>query len=134
MVRLGSSCRKSTSSPTASGEIGKIGGIDTYMSQNVPTFVGTRQQLDAPAAVTGAQSTTYAAVVNTEADSGAQWSLVTGASALATTVIKAGTVFTIGTAATAVHAVNPVTKAVLPFQQMFTVMADVTVTVPVQPR
>ena len=34
--------------------------------------------------------------------------------------------FTIGTGATAVLAVNPVTKAVLPYQQMFTVMADVT--------
>ena len=34
--------------------------------------------------------------------------------------------FTLGTGATAVLAVNPVTKAVLPFQQMFTVVADVT--------
>ena len=41
-------------------------------------------------------------------------------------LIKAGTVFTIGTGVTAVKALNPVTKAVLPFQQQFTVMADVT--------
>jgi len=43
-----------------------------------------------------------------------------------TDLIRAGTVFTIGTGATAVLAVNPVTKAILPFQQMFTVLADVT--------
>jgi hypothetical protein len=107
-----------------SGEIGKIGGVDTYMSQNVPTFVGPGN-LDAPATVTGAQSTTYLAVMNTEATPGTM-SLVTGAWTGAT--VKAGTVFTIGTAATAVRAVNPVTKAVLPYQQMFTVTADATVT------
>ena len=43
------------------------------------------------------------------------------------TTVKAGTVFTLGTGASAVKAVNPVTKAVLPFQQMFTVTADATV-------
>ena len=51
--------------------------------------------------------------------------LVTGAWGT-TDLIRAGTVFTIGTGVTAVLAVNPITKAVLPFQQMFTVLADVT--------
>jgi hypothetical protein len=105
------------------GEIGEIGGVATYMSQNVPTFVGAAT-LDDAATVTGAQSTTYAAVMNTEATPGTM-SLLTGAWTAAGT-IKAGTVITIGTAATAVLAVNPVTKAILPFQQQFTVMADVT--------
>src|SRR5262245_29187735 len=105
------------------GEIGEIGGVATYMSQNVPTFTGPGN-LDAPATVTGAQSTTWASVLNTEAMPGTM-SLVTGAWTGAT--VKAGTVFTIGTAPTAVHAVNPVTKATLPFQQLFTVVADATV-------
>jgi len=104
------------------GEIGKIGGVDTYMSQNVPTFVGPGN-LDSAATVTGAQSTTYAAVMNTEATPGTM-QLVVGGISPATSVVKAGTVFTIGTAGTAVRAVNPVTKAVLPFQQMFTVVSD----------
>ena len=105
------------------GEIGEIGGVATYMSQNVPTYLGTAANDDA-ATVTGAQSTTYAAVKDTEATPGIM-NLVTGGWG-ATDLIRAGTVFTIGTAATAVLAVNPVTKAVLPFQQMFTVLADVT--------
>jgi hypothetical protein len=114
------------------GEIGEIGGVATYMSQNVPTFTGPGN-LDAPATVTGAQSTTWATVMNTEAmpgiwgpaPSGAGTGLVTGG--WTGTTVKAGTVFTIGSAGTAVRAVNPVTKAVLPFQQMFTVVADATV-------
>lgn len=105
------------------GEIGEIGGVATYMSQNVPTYLGTAANDDA-ATVTGAQSTTWAAVMNTEATPGTM-SLVTGAWGT-TDLIRAGTVFTIGTGATAVLAVNPVTKAILPFQQMFTVMSDVT--------
>jgi P22 coat protein - gene protein 5 len=105
------------------GEIGSIGGVATYMSQNVPTFIGPGN-LDAPATVTGAQSTTWAAVMNTEAMPGTM-SLVTGG--WTGTTVKAGTVFTIGTAATAVRSVNPVTKAVLPYQQHFTVVADATV-------
>ena len=109
------------------GEIGKIGGIDTYMSQNVPTFVGNGT-LDSPATVAaaggaGVLSTTYAAVANTEATPGTMVMNIAAVSP-ATGVIKAGTVFTLGTAGTAVRAVNPVTKAVLPFQQMFTVVAD----------
>jgi hypothetical protein len=111
------------------GEIGKIGGVNTYMSQNVPTFVGPGN-LDAPATVAaaggaGVLSTTYAAVMNTEATP-ATMSINTAAWTGAT--VKAGTVFTLGTAGTAVRAVNPVTKAVLPYQQLFTVTADATVT------
>ena len=110
------------------GEIGEIGGVATYMSQNVPTYLGTTANDDA-ATVTGAQSTTYAAVATetlaaNDAVPGSM-NLVTGGWG-ATDTIKAGTVFTIGTGVTAVLAVNPITKAILPFQQMFTVLADVT--------
>ena len=63
--------------------------------------------------------------MNTEAMPGTM-SLITSGWTGAT--VKAGTVFTIGTGATAVRAVNPVTKAVLPFQQHFTVTADAAVT------
>ena len=49
------------------GEIGTIGGVATYMSQNVPTFTGPGN-LDAPATVNGGtQSTTWATAMNTEA-------------------------------------------------------------------
>jgi len=101
------------------GEIGEIGGVATYMSQNVPTYVGTTANDDA-ATVTGTQSTTYAAVQNTESVPGTM-SLITGGWG-ATDLIRAGTVFTIAN----VFAVNPVTKATLPFLQHFTVLADVT--------
>src|SRR4029077_13496555 len=94
------------------GEIGEVGGVATYMSQNVPTYLGTAANDDA-ATVTGAQSTTYGAVLNTEAVPGTM-SLVTGGWGT-TDLIRAGTVFTIGTGATAVLAVNPVTKQILPF-------------------
>jgi P22 coat protein - gene protein 5 len=111
------------------GEIGKIGGIDTYMSQNVPTFTNGNQA----AATVGTAgtpagsvlSTTYAAIANTEATPGTM--LLPLASLTNGQTIKAGAVFTIGSGATAVKAVNPVTKAILPFQQMFTVTADVTI-------
>lgn len=101
------------------GEIGKIGGVDTYMSQNIPTFTNTCT--DDTAAVNGAnQNVTYASILNTESVPGTQ-TLITGSWG-ATDVISKGTVFTIAS----VFAVNPVTKAKLPFLQHFTVMADVT--------
>jgi hypothetical protein len=109
------------------GEIGRIGDVATFMSQNVPTFVGPGN-LDSPATVAaaagaGVLSTTYAAVANTEATPGTM-SINTAAWSPAGSTIKAGTVFTLGTGVTAVKALNPVTKAVLPYQQMFTVVAD----------
>lgn len=102
------------------GEIGEIGGVDTYMSQNVPTFTaGTGA--DASALVNGAaQNVTYATVKDSESVPGLQ-SLITDTWGASTT-IKAGQVFTIA----GVSAVNPVTKATLPFLQHFTVLADVT--------
>lgn len=102
------------------GEIGVIGGVSTYMSQNVPTLtLGTGA--DASALVNGAaQNVTYATVKDTESVPGLQNLITDGWGA--STTIKAGTVFTIA----GVFAVNVVTKQVLPFLQHFTVLADVT--------
>lgn len=99
------------------GEIGQIGGVATYMSQNVPTFTaGTGA--DASAQVDGAaQNVTYLTVKDTEATPGTQTLNLKGFGASVLT-IPAGTVFTIAN----VFAVNPVTKAVLPFLQHFTVV------------
>src|SRR5258706_5957597 len=74
------------------GEIGVIGGVSTYMSQNVPTYTNTCT--DDVAAVNGAnQNVTYASVLNTESVPGTQ-TLITGSWG-ATDVISKGSVFTI---------------------------------------
>lgn len=97
------------------GSLGMIGGVDTYMSQNVPTHtvgVATGTPL-----VNGAnQVSSYAAVKDTNTQS-----LVTDGWTNSTTgILKAGDVITIA----GVYAVNPVTKAVLPFLRQFVVTAD----------
>lgn len=97
------------------GSLGMIGGVDTYMSQNVPTHtvgVATGTPL-----VNGAsQVSTYATVKDTMTQS-----LITdGWTADTTGILKAGDVFTIA----GVFAVNPVTKATLPFLRQFVVTAD----------
>jgi len=101
------------------GAIGTIGGVETYMSQNVPTYTNT--MTDDTAAVNGAaQNVTYASVLNSEAVPGSQTLITNGWGA--TDVISKGTVFTIAS----VFAINPVTKVKLPFLQHFTVLADAT--------
>lgn len=97
------------------GSLGMIGGVDTYMSQNVPTHtvgVATGTPL-----VNGAnQVSAYAAVKDTNTQS-----LITDGWTNSTTgILKAGDVITIA----GVYAVNPVTKAVLPFLRQFVVTAD----------
>jgi hypothetical protein len=97
------------------GSLGKIGGVDTYMAQNVPTH--TVGALGGTPLVNGAsQNTTYAASKNTDT----QTLNVKGGSNSITGWAKAGDVFTIA----GVYAVNPVTKATLPFLRQFTVMED----------
>lgn len=96
--------------------LGMIGNIDTYMSQNVPTHtvgVATGTPL-----VNGAsQEVTYLSVKDTY-----QSTLVTDGWTNSTTgILKQGDVFTIAN----VYAVNPVTKAKLPFLRQFVVKADV---------
>lgn len=97
------------------GSMGEIGGIDTYMSQNAPTHtvgIGT----GTPLVNGGSQDSTYSAVMD-----GMTQSLVTdGWTNSQTGIVKAGDVFTIAN----VYAVNPVTKATLPFLKQFTVTAD----------
>jgi hypothetical protein len=97
------------------GSLGMIGGVDTYVSQNVQTHTRGTTDNTTPL-VKGTQSTTWAAT----RDSGTM-SLDTDGWDTVTT-LKQGDVFTID----AVFAVNPVTKATLPHLQQFVVKADVT--------
>lgn len=95
--------------------LGQIGDVDTYMAQNVPTHtvgVATGTPL-----VNGAsQEVLYTAVKDTY-----QQTLVTdGWTNSVTGILKQGDVFTIAN----VYAVNPVTKAKLPFLRQFVVKAD----------
>lgn len=97
------------------GSLGEIGGVDTYMAQNVPTHtvgVATGTPL-----VNGAdQDTDWA----TTRDTGTQSLITDGWTNSTTGILKKGDVFTIA----GVFAVNPVTKATLPFLRQFVVMAD----------
>lgn len=94
------------------GRIPNIGNIDTFMSQNVASLTcGTRTD----GAVKGAnQEVTFASVRNDYK----QTLIIDGVGATAT--IKRGEVFTIAN----VYAVNPRSKAVMPFLAQFTVLAD----------
>jgi hypothetical protein len=96
------------------GQIGKIGGIDTYMSQNAPTFT-TGPFGGAPLVNGVAQNTTYDLTgANTQ-------TLITdGWTAAAAARVVAGDVFTIA----GVFDVNPVTKATLPILKQFVVKAN----------
>lgn len=97
------------------GSLGMIGGVDTYMAQNVPTHVvgvatGTPK-------VNGAnQNVTYDSVKNTMS----QTIVTKGWTNSTTGILKAGDVITFAS----VYAVNPVTKATLPFLKQFVVLAD----------
>lgn len=94
------------------GEIGKIGGINTFMSQNAPTF--TTGPMGGTPLVNGAsQNTTYDTTgANTQ-------TLITdGWTAAAAARVVKGDVFTIA----GVYDVNPVTKATLPILKQFVVV------------
>lgn len=98
------------------GSLGEIGGVDTFMSQNVPNHTaGTRTNGTIGASITSA-TITYAAVKDTMTQT------ITVSGIGATNTVKKGDVFTIA----GVYAVNPVTKARLPFLKQFTVTADAT--------
>lgn len=96
------------------GEIGKIGGISTYMSQNAPTFT-TGPMGGTPLINGGSQNTTYDTTgANTQ-------TLITdGWTASAAARVVAGDVFTIAN----VFDVNPVTKATLPILKQFVVKSN----------
>lgn len=97
------------------GSLGMIGGVDTYMSQNVTTHTvgvatGTPLVNGASQNVTWtASKDSYTQTLNTDG-----WTNST------TGILKAGDIFTIS----GVYAVNPVTKATLPFLREFVVTAD----------
>jgi hypothetical protein len=98
--------------------LGNIGGVETYAAQNVPTHtVGAHG--GTPLVNGGSQNDTYATAKDT---SNFTSSLVTDGWTTSTEVLKAGDVFTIA----GVYAVNPVSKAKLPFLRQFTVVSDVT--------
>jgi hypothetical protein len=109
------------------GSLGEIGGVDTYMSQNVPTHtVGSAATASAVAdAATGGGGGTTAATSALSAsyddvkDLGYMWLSTDGWDA---STLKQGDVLELSN----VYAVNPVTKATLSFRKQFTVMADVT--------
>jgi hypothetical protein len=93
------------------GAIGMVGGADTYMSQNAPTFT-TGPKGGTPVVNGAAQNTTYDTTgANTQA-------LITnGWTAAAAARVAVGDVFTIA----GVFDVNPVTKVVLPILKQFVV-------------
>jgi P22 coat protein - gene protein 5 len=97
------------------GHVGPLGDVDTYMAQNVPTAVSGTRTNTTPV-VTGVQSETWD---NTK-DTGIMTLNTSGW--VASVTIEKGMVFTIG----GVFAVNPVTKAQLPYLQQFVVKVATT--------
>lgn len=98
-------------------KLGMIGGADTYMAQNVATH--TVGVATGTPKVNGAnQDTTYDLVKGSNTWS--QTLNTDGWTNSTTGILKAGDIFTIA----GVYAVNPVTKAVLPFLRQFAVIAD----------
>ncbi|ABQ70790.1 hypothetical protein Swit_4452 [Rhizorhabdus wittichii RW1] len=100
------------------GDLGTIGGIDTRMSQNVQSITtGSRAgSILIDLSITGS-TIDYATVKDTMIQTIHMDSFTN-----ATDTVKAGEVFTIA----GVYAVNPVTKARLPWLKQFTVVADAT--------
>lgn len=98
-----------------SGSLGSIGGVDTYMSQVMPTHtVGTH---GGTPLVNGAdQNVTY----DTAKDTWTQSLITDGWTNDVTGILKAGDVFTIA----GVNMVNPKTKAATQIAQQFVVTAD----------
>jgi hypothetical protein len=96
------------------GSLGRIGGVETFETQNVATH--TTGAFGGTVLVNGAsQVSTYATVKDTMT----QTLAIDGLTATTGTV-KAGDVFTIAN----VYAVNPVSKATLPFLKQFVATAD----------
>lgn len=90
----------------------RIGGIDSYMSQNAPAHT-TGSRDDTTPTVNGDQSTTYALSKDT-----GTMDLLCQAFDPVTSTLTAGDVFTIAD----VYAVNPVSKAVQSYLQQFVVV------------
>jgi len=108
---LASLTAQSTTAETAlrKARLGMLGNVDTYMTQNVKTHtVGLKG--GTPLVNGGSQNTTYALSMTTNTQS-----LITDGWTNSVVAMEAGDVFTIA----GVYAVNPVTKATLPYLQQF---------------
>ena len=92
------------------GSLGMIGGVDTYMAQNVPTHIVGSDVTT----VTVNQSVVTTTIAYTAVKNTMQQTIT-----IAGGTLNAGDVFTIDD----VYAVNPVTKAALPFLKQFTVIS-----------
>lgn len=100
------------------GSLGRIGGVETYMSQVMPTHTTGSRDDTTPitAAASGDQSVSY----DTAKNSWSQDLLTTGFDNAIT--LKVGDVFTIAD----LYMVNPKTKASTGILQQFVVLADIT--------
>ena len=103
------------------GSLGKIGGVDTYMAQNVPSHtVGSAATASAvadAAAGSGVLSTDYDTVKDRD-----QLYMYLSTDGWDASSLKAGDVI----AFTGIKAVNPVTKVAQSFDQQFVVLEDTT--------
>lgn len=100
------------------GDLGMIGGVSTKMSQNVQSItMGTRTGSTLVNGSITSATVDYATVKNTMTQD-----IGVDAFGGATQTVKAGEVLTIA----GVYAVNPVTKAPLPWLKQFTVVSDAT--------
>ena len=97
------------------GSLGEVGGVEVMMSQNVPTHtVGVNT--GTPVTNGAGQEVTYAASKDTNTQT-----LITDGWTSGAVTLNAGEIFTIA----GVFAVNPVTKATLPFLKQFSVVTAI---------
>lgn len=106
---------RSANSAYRKGSLGEVGGVEVLMSQNVPTHtVGVNT--GTPLTNGATQGVTYATSKDTDTQT-----LITDGWTSGAVTLNAGDVFTIAD----VYAVNPVTKATLPFLKQFTVVTTI---------
>lgn len=96
--------------------LGNISNVDTYKAQNIKTFTRGTATNTTPAVDGASQVSTYASVKTTDTQS-----LLLKAAGNAVTYVE-GDIFTIAD----VYAVNPVSKATLPFLRQFVVTTAAT--------
>jgi hypothetical protein len=106
---------KLVGSAYTNGSLGRIGGVETYMSQNAPTHTNATHS-GTPLTNGANQAVTYA----TSKDTNTQ-TLITDGWTSGSVTLTAGSVFTIAD----VYDVNPVTKATLPHLKQFTVVTTI---------
>lgn len=100
-----------------SASVGMVGGIDTYMSQNVPTHTTGSRSVATDVIAASFTGDTWAATKATNTST-----INVGSMSGATVTLAAGDTLTIAD----VYDVHPVTKAALPHLKMFTVVNNET--------